>query len=314
MQACLENYAETSYIEGAQALQSSIKRAREIDLSQLDSDTAESLNDSVKMVANSPALLTALLDGKAMVNDYVPEYKPVLVKVRAIEKDMREMQETILLREDDIKRTQDQKEKDALNAKIEKLNTELLSLQESIPAEWESVSGEFKTRNDAMIKARRTYQNNVDTAMMQLRDIQNVLAGTDDAVALTEPLQALAEPMQTGELAATMAQIKELESQMSTVAGVSKIKTLLSKSRRALKKGEDQREKAIGLYQQAGTLYEQDIAWRTAAKISVLPELSAFTSGLSETVGLRLQKKLTIGQAKYVARCQAGHEDISVYF
>ncbi len=314
LQACLENYAETSYIEGAQALQSSIKRVREIDLSQLNSSTAKSVNDSVEMVASSPALLTTLLDAKAMVNDYVPEYKPVLVKVRAIEKELREIQVMVLLREDDIKRTQGQKEKDALNAKIEKLNTELLSLQESIPAEWESVSGEFKTRNDAMIKARRTYQNNVDTAMMQLGDIQNVLAGTDDAVALTDALQALAKPMQTGELAATMAQIKELESQMSTVAGVSKIKTLLSKSRRALKKGEDQREKAIGLYQQASALYEQDIAWRTAAEISVLPELSAFTRGLSETVGLRSQKKLTIDQAKYVARCQAGHEDISVYF
>lgn len=314
LQSCLENYAEISYVEDATALQSSIKRARDIDLSQLDNDTAASLTESFEMVANSPALLTALLDAKIVVNDYVPTYKPVLVDVRAIEKNMREVQQSILQLEDDVKRTQAQSEKDALNQQIEELNLELLSMQDSIPVEWATVSGEFNARNQAMIKARSNYQNNVDTAMTQLGEVQTVLIGTEDAVALAEPLQALAEPIRSGELEPTMAQIKELESQMSAVAGVSKIKTLLSKSRRALKKGEDQREKAISLYQQAGALYEQNVAWRKTAEISVLPELNVFISSLSDTVGIRAQKKLSIDQAKFVARCQAGHTDISVYF
>jgi tripartite ATP-independent transporter DctM subunit len=314
LQSCLENYAEISYAEDATALQSSIKRARDIDLSQLDNDTAASLTESIEMVANSPALLTALLNAKIVLNDYVPTYKPVLVDVRVIQKNMRAVQETILQREDDVKRAQTQSETDALNEEIEELNLELLSMRDSIPVEWATVSSEFNARNEAMIKARRNYQNNVDTAMAQLGDIQTVLTGTEDAIALAEPLQALAEPLRTSELEPTMVQIIELESQMSTVAGVSKIKTLLSKSRRALKKGEDQREKAISLYQQAGALYEQNIAWRKIAEISVLPELNVFVSSLNNTVGIRAQKKLSIDQAKFVARCQAGHTDISVYF
>ncbi|MCP4008779.1 MAG: TRAP transporter large permease subunit [Proteobacteria bacterium] len=314
LQACLENYAEISYAEGAEALQSSIALARNIDFDLLDSDTAKSLSDSIELVANSPALLSALLDAKAMVGDYIPDYKPMQGRVRSIEADIRKVQQTILLREDDVKRTQDQAEKAALNAKIETLKSEQTSLQDGIPTEWVSISGEFKARNDAMIKARRTYQNNVDAAITQLSDIQSILAGTEETAALAEPLQALAEPLQTGEIETTMAQIKELESSMSSIAGVSKIKTLLSKSRRALKKGEDQREKAIDLYQQAGALYEQNIAWRQAAQASVLPQLSTFKTSLDETVGIRSQKKLSIEQAKFVARCQAGHEDISVYF
>ncbi len=314
LQACLEDYAEISYVDGADGLQASIKRIREIDQSQLDSGIADTLNQSIDMVADSPALLAALFDAKAMVNDYIPEYKPILVDVRAIEANIRQVEETIVSREDDVKRAQELDEKAAITAQINELKLQLTALQDSIPQDWASISSEFKTRNDAMNKARRIYQNNVDTAMTQLGDIQNVLNGTEQAIALSDPLQALAEPVQTGELDTTMAQIKALESQMSEVAGVSKIKTLLSKSRRALKKGEAQRAKAIDLYQQAGALYEQNISWRKTAEMSVLPALSAFTASLAETVGIRAQKKLTIDQAKFVARCQAGHKDISVYF
>jgi tripartite ATP-independent transporter DctM subunit len=314
LQACLEDYADISYAEGADQLQASIKLAREIDPSTLDSEMAASLTSSIDLAANSPALLSALRDAKAVVNDYLPDYKPIQIKVRQIEENIRGTQDRILQREDDIKRTQNQAEIDSLKVNIETLKAEQLVLQDRIPAEWASVSGEFKLRNEAMIKARRTYQNNVDSAYTQLNEIETVLSGTESAAALADPLQALAIPLQSGEIEATMAKIKEVESMMSSVSGVSKIKTLLSKSRRALKKGEDQREKAISLYQEAGQLFDQNISWRRRAQAEVLTGLIEFKSNLNDTVGIRSQKKLSLGQAKFVASCQAGHEDISVYF
>jgi tripartite ATP-independent transporter DctM subunit len=314
LQACLEDYAEISYVDEAEQLQASIAQAGNIKLELLSDDAASSLSDSIEKISNSESLLSALLEAKTLVEDYILEYKPLQAQVRSIESDIRLVQEDILLREDDIKQTKDLTRIAEINATISTLNSQEMKLQDSIPTEWDSISDEFNTRNQAMIKARRAYQNNADTAIEQIIEIEKVLAGTDQAAALLTSLMALAETVQSGELKSTMAQIKELESIMSSVPGVSKIKTLLSKSRRALKKGEKQRDKAIDLYQQATVLYTQNMAWRQAAQPQVLPELSAFRTSLNNTVGIRSQQKLSLDQAKFVARCQAGHNDISVYF
>lgn len=314
IQACLEDYAAISYSESAETLKTSISLARKIDFSVLDEQTAKSLSDSIDLVANSPALLATLLDAKVTVTDYIPEYRPVQREVRNIQTLIRKTQADVLQREDDIKRTTDTAKISKLEAKIASLKAREIELQESIPTAWESASNEFKLRNESMIKARRAYQNNVDTAYAQLAEVQDIVNATDDAIALQDSLDSLLEPIQSGDLADAMSQIKAVEGEMSAVLGVSKIKTLLSKSRRALKKGEDQREKANSLYHEAMVLYQQNIEWRQQAKASFQPPLSDFMASLSETVGLRSQNRLTIPQAKFIARCQADHQDISVYF
>lgn len=248
------------------------------------------------------------------MTDYIPEYRPVQREVRNIQTLIRKTQADVLQREDDIKRTTDTAKISKLEAKIASLKAREIELQESIPTAWESASNEFKLRNESMIKARRAYQNNVDTAYAQLAEVQDIVNATDDAIALQDSLDSLLEPIQSGDLADAMSQIKAVEGEMSAVLGVSKIKTLLSKSRRALKKGEDQREKANSLYHEAMVLYQQNIEWRQQAKASFQPLLSDFMASLSETVGLRSQNRLTIPQAKFIARCQADHQDISVYF
>ncbi len=314
LQACLEDYVDIAYREGETRLQQSLALARKIDTSELPQEMADKLQDSIVKVENSPTLLFALNEAKSGIDAYIPDYKPMQLEVRSIEADIRANKTTILKREDDIKLTSDQGEIDQLTASIEELKAEQVTLANSIPAEWDAISSEFKMLNSDMVKARRNYQNNVDTAYSQLVEIEEVLAGTDNVATLAEPLQALAMPLESGEREATMDQIKEVESLMSSMTGVSQVKSLLSKARRALKKGEDQRAEAIEHYQAAGALYEQDMAWRKTAQASILSQLSEFRTSLNETVGLRSQRKLTQDQAKFVARCQSDHKDISIYF
>lgn len=314
LQACLEDYVEIAYAEQSDQLQQSIARARQLDTSLMPEELAKQYTQSVDMVENSPALLAALVEAKSAIDDYIPEYKPMQLEVRDIEASIRKLDVTIAEREDGIKLTRDQAEIDALTAQIEELVAEKSALSGRIPAEWEAVSAKFNTLNDDLTKARRAYQNNVDTAYTQLAEIEQVLAGTADAETLAEPLKALATPIASGDREAAMEQIQALESLMSSVSGVSEVKSLLSKARRALKKGEDQRATAIEHYAAATTLYEQDMAWRQAAQSALLPQLGEFKSSLNETVGLRSQKKLTVDQAKFVASCQSTHEDISIYF
>ena len=136
LQACLEDYAAISYKEGADELQASIALARKIDFSALDEQTAQSLSDSIDLVAKSPALLDTLLDAKEVVTDYIPEYKPLQREVRGIQAAIRKAQADVLQLEDDIKRSGDAEKTVKLNAEIESLKANEVALLDSIPAEW----------------------------------------------------------------------------------------------------------------------------------------------------------------------------------
>jgi len=46
----------------------------------------------------------------------------------------------------------------------------------------------------------------------------------------------------------------------------------------------------------------------------LLPQLNEFDNAIKDTIGLRLQERLTLEQAKFVSRCRSSHKDISLNF
>ena len=65
---------------------------------------------------------------------------------------------------------------------------------------------------------------------------------------------------------------------------------------------------------EANQIYIQEKEWRKKANKEIQPELRKFDDSIKNTIGLRLQQKLTKEQAKYVAACRAVHKDISLNF
>ena len=61
-------------------------------------------------------------------------------------------------------------------------------------------------------------------------------------------------------------------------------------------------------------LFKKEISWRKDASKSLMPELEKYNSIIKNNIGLRLQSKLTKEQAKFVARCNSIHRDISLNF
>ena len=61
-------------------------------------------------------------------------------------------------------------------------------------------------------------------------------------------------------------------------------------------------------------LYNKEVSWRSAAKQDLMPKLQEYNLAIKETIGLRLQSKLTKEQAIYVSRCNSIHRDISLNF
>ena len=62
------------------------------------------------------------------------------------------------------------------------------------------------------------------------------------------------------------------------------------------------------------TLFDQEVSWREDANKNLLPELIKYNEVIKNNIGLRLQSRLTKEQAKFVARCNSVHRDISLNF
>ena len=62
------------------------------------------------------------------------------------------------------------------------------------------------------------------------------------------------------------------------------------------------------------SLFDQEVSWRGDANKNLLPELLKYNEVIKNNIGLRLQSRLTKEQAKFVARCNSVHRDISLNF
>jgi len=136
-----------------------------------------------------------------------------------------------------------------------------------------------------------------------------------------EPLKGISEILEGTEAIIenesaedAMALIKEKESAMGDVEGVSHIKSLLSKARRALKGDSPDIEKALMLTKEANTAYDDELSWREKAASSLLPDLNRYDSAIYDSIGLRLQGRLPKHRATAVASCLSNHKDISMHF
>jgi len=107
--------------------------------------------------------------------------------------------------------------------------------------------------------------------------------------------------------------IKQTASKLASIKNAHTIKSQLSKARRVLKKKQD-KDKAAGYLVKAVQILESEVSWRQQADKDFLPELDKFNTAISNTIGLRMQEKLSEEQAESIAGCLAHHKDISLAF
>ena len=111
-----------------------------------------------------------------------------------------------------------------------------------------------------------------------------------------------------------MAAIKLQERNLGEFAGISSIKSKLSKARRALKGSKYDPEKAKGYHSQAMDLLTAEIIWRKRALMDMAPALASYDMAIKDSIGLRLQERMSDEVATTISACMAGHKDISLQF
>ena len=81
-----------------------------------------------------------------------------------------------------------------------------------------------------------------------------------------------------------------------------------------LKGKEPEQDKAVMSLREGLSIYADEVDWRRQAGAAIGPALAAYDEAIKDTIGLRLQRRMTGDQIKEVASCRSVHRDYSLQF
>ena len=318
LQRCIEEGVFTVYDEREGELFAGVDRMRGGDLSALPAHWQGRLEEHFEQVGATFALVDEARRTQAERVAYEPAYRPLHREVRNLEKALRKLDGE--LRELDKRRTLLERtggsdaDIQAVAQRIAAQEGERAALAATLPAEWEDSRAKYVALLEAEKKARGAYRRNVDGAYETLALLRTEIGQAEALDALGARIEGLRALAATEEPDAAMKAMKEVESPLGALDGAGDIKRRVSKARRALKGDEPDRGQAAALLAEAMALHAESVAWRRAADEQLGEALRRYDESLADTIGLRMQRRLSTDQAKAVATCQASHQDISLNF
>ena len=277
------------------------------------------MNASLDRTLNTFDLVATVRAAEANLISYSPEYRPQHQHVRGLQSEMRRIRLEIDELKQDLMRASrsDSPDKDDLirmEAEIEKAETAITNLQKQIPESWAGVSKRYAKLEKAEKQARRNYRNNVDQAYETIVELREVIDGADELAGLEQPMTALETAIINEPAKVAMERIKQSAKDLGKVAGTSAIKSKLSKARRALRGKKPKQEKAMQFLKDGLWLYAAEVDWRRRAAVEIAPALAVYDNAIKESIGLRLQRRLSADQVKAVTGCLSIHRDHSLQF
>ncbi|MBX2867627.1 MAG: TRAP transporter large permease subunit [Acidiferrobacterales bacterium] len=319
LQQCIEQDLFAFYQSDQQSLTNSIDRATKLDLTMLPETHQTALQSGFKSAAATFGNVEAVIEVKSKLDDFLVTYSPLHTEVRVIERDAKKVE----VRIEGLEKTLDrEKRKSApnddligkLENQIEILSDEKASVLSAIPDSWEEQRKTYLDLAKQDKIARGQYRRGVDEAYEPIKNLRSLLSDLDSLKGADEILDGIDSLVKNASSEEAMALIKERESALSDIEGVSHIKSFLSKARRALKGDDPDIEKSLGLIADANSAYAEEVAWRETAAEALLPGLNQYDSAIYDNIGLRLQTRLPKHRATAVASCLSHHKDISMHF
>ena len=318
LQYCLEEFVSEKLLSKDNAVQSALFKGMEINLSILPTTLQKQAKGAFEDGISAIDTLTKAYTSEEAVAASAAVYRPQLRFVRRIEKDLRDLTLELKLIDQELNRLEDNKESQSLKQRLEEnrilvVNT-LVAVEGSFPKDWDSVYTNFSALVDTENKARLMYRRQADNSYGGIKDIVDIINGYDRLLELGPDLNRLREKIDVGTPEIVSDEIKLVASKVGRISGASKIKSLLTKARKALKKKKVNKEKVLSYYNEAIMEYEIQLTWMLEAKETVLPNFQMYLNEISDTLGARLQETLPRTAALYITSCTSGHRDISLNF
>lgn len=319
LQFCLADYVGEALATDGGATLKAVADARALDLSALPKDLATSLGAGFAAADEAAAALAETFAAEQAVAEAAPSYRPVLVTVRRIQRELRDHEERIGLLQTRISRMHEPESDDlkaSLTAEVETLTAERDKLAATIPSEWEQANKDFTALTKAEDAARNRYQRAADAAWDDPAAVLALLRANDAFAALRPELEALGPTIETAELSQAEEleeTVKAVESDIGAVEGAGDVRSALSKARRALRARSFDPDEALAHWRAAMAALDEQAEWRAAAA-PLASGIETYLAAIADSIGARAQQSLSREQALYLARCLANHRDISLYF
>ncbi|SDU36436.1 TRAP transporter large permease subunit [Stappia sp. ES.058] len=319
LQYCMESYVQDEFAKNGEDIRAAIQTARALDLSYVPEDLREDLAESFEKAEESLTLMAQIVDAEAAVKVAAVDYRPLHVTVRAIERDIRRIDERITALELVVRRSGEGQIYSAArgeraSAQIEDLKTDREVLVAEIPAGWDERHTTFAKIQTNENQTRREYRRAVDDAYEPLVELMTVISDVDRLAASEDDLRGLVQELDTMEPDAFVDRITDVRSIYSDIEGARDVRSAVNDARKAMRSGTPEPEVARAALAEAMQLFEADMAWRLRAQDELLPQLRAYNDAIKDTIGLRGQPSLPREQALYVASCNSSHRDVSLSF
>ena len=312
LQSCVESYLAETFVEDKVAISASISKLDALDLNNLPKKLADSISASAEAAGSVFTRLEAINAAQAVLDEATVSYAALHTQVRVIQREIGKLETLKKRLKSNIQTSDDDAEKAQLTAKLEAADAEIADFEAQIPADWKTVSGEYQKHLKALSKEQRGYRRAMDDSYNGIEEAMSIIASGDGFVAFQPVLAELMATVKTLEGKPQEKAIKDASATLNDVAGSSGVKSLLSKARRAYKKG--QTDKADKLMADAQSLVAAEISWRETAARDILPALASYQQETAYNVGLRGQDRLPEFLVPRISRCRSVHTDISLNF
>ena len=311
---CVDKYVSNQIYLNGDIIMAGAESASNIDLSILPKKLLKSTSKSFENVSLAIEQLRSAEIISQELSVASVEFRPLHQSVRSIERDIRRHEKEIKHIKSKMKNLEEGGKLRPLEEDIVQLEKEKEALLASIPKDWDAKLASYRDLQKNEKSAYQKYTRSAQAAYQPIAETNLILESNDNYFALEAELLNTKVQIEALNPEEMIDPLGSLGKRFGKVAGTDKIKSAISKARRALKSRNPDKEKAQKELDKAINLYSEQIDWRSKAEISILPVLLTYEGIMRETIGIRDQAKLTKQQALFVAKCQSNHRDVSLNF
>jgi len=321
LQACLENYLFAEYDNSWPVIEQSIERIKTSNISYLPDEYQERLNESYKLAGNTYDLVAEVRDAEVKLEDYATGYRPLHIEVRQIQRDIRKLEREIDELNDERQRIAYAEPGDEDEERINEILSEIAdhessrdALKASIPESWEQARAGFKKLAANEKRARLQYRQNVDDSYEPVATMRKMISQTEALEVLQDRFDPVLAAIRDTPPDEGLEAIDSLELDLGELAETYRIAAKLSPAKRALRGENPDRETALTEVTRAAEQLRSEITWHQRASRELAEDLEKYNKSIAQTIGMRMQERLTPEQAESIATCRAVHTDLTLYF
>ena len=316
LQYCLQEYKFANFETNGDQIKTSINEFDDIILANLPADKLSYFQRHVDNSKYSFELVDDVKSAQSIYDDYAVDYRDLHFKTRKKQKKIIKLNKKIDKFKAEIRNLDDEdvSDKNKILQKIENVKLEIEEIQNSIPQEWKAKNDEFNKINKAKNLAVKKYKKTVDNAYEDLLLIKEFINDGEKLEELGQDMKLLKSKIDNRGYIDAIEFIDNIFEKVGEISGSDEFADKLDYLITLMDEDEVDFEKLQSSANDTYVLFQQEIDWRKNFKKSYIDKINAHDKVISETIGLRLQSKLTKEQAIYVSRCNSIHRDISLNF